>query len=136
MVTWNPGEILSARPTDSAPECGAPITKTGRVTLRALTMRRWRGGIDAVIGAGPVKALGGGGRDVWSCLGRNCSGLPSTVLAAPTTYADSVALLPRVVTVPVALGLAGVACCAGVAGCAQFNKALGQQQAMVYFKVS
>src|SRR6185437_10335621 len=48
--TWNPGEILSARPTDSAPECGAPITKTGWVTLRALTMRMWRGGINRVIG--------------------------------------------------------------------------------------
>src|ERR1700722_507643 len=45
MVTWNPGESLSARPTASAPECGAPITKTGWVTLRALTMRMWRGGI-------------------------------------------------------------------------------------------
>ena len=45
-------------------------------------------------------------------------------------------LLPRVVTGPVALGLAGVACCVGVTGCAQFNKALGQQQATVYFKVS
>ena len=45
MVTWNPGEILSARPTASAPECGAPITKTGWVTLRELTMRIWRGGI-------------------------------------------------------------------------------------------
>lgn len=37
-------------------------------------------------------------------------------------------------TRPLALGLAGVACCLGVTGCAQFNKALGQQQAMVYFK--
>src|ERR1700722_4900662 len=45
MVTWKPGESLSARPTASAPECGAPITKTGWVTLRALTMRMWRGGI-------------------------------------------------------------------------------------------
>jgi hypothetical protein len=36
----------------------------------------------------------------------------------------------------VALGLAAVACCAGVTGCAQFNKALGQQQATVYFKTS
>src|ERR1700733_8913503 len=52
MVTWNPGEILSARPTDSAPECGAPITKTGWVTFLALTMRIWRGGINRVIGAG------------------------------------------------------------------------------------
>jgi hypothetical protein len=37
---------------------------------------------------------------------------------------------------PLALGLAGVACCAGLTGCAAFNKALGQQQAMVYFKQS
>ena len=37
---------------------------------------------------------------------------------------------------PVALGLAGVACCLGMTGCAQFNKALGQQQAMIYFKQS
>ena len=35
---------------------------------------------------------------------------------------------------PAALGLAGVACCLGVAGCAQFNKALGQQQATIYFQ--
>jgi hypothetical protein len=35
-----------------------------------------------------------------------------------------------------ALGLAGSACCLGVTGCAQFNKALGQQQAMVYFKTT
>jgi hypothetical protein len=34
------------------------------------------------------------------------------------------------------LGLAGVAFCLGVTGCAQFNKALGQQQALVYFKTS
>jgi hypothetical protein len=34
------------------------------------------------------------------------------------------------------LGLAGVACGLGVTGCAQFNKALGQQQALVYFKMS
>jgi len=38
------------------------------------------------------------------------------------------------VTRPVALGLAGVACCVGVTGCAQFNKALGQQQAIIYFQ--
>jgi hypothetical protein len=37
---------------------------------------------------------------------------------------------------PVALGLAGVACCLGMTGCAQFNKALGQQQANIYFKSS
>lgn len=43
-------------------------------------------------------------------------------------------VLPRVVTRPVALGLAGVACCLGVAGCAQFDKALGQQQAIIYFE--
>ena len=32
--------------------------------------------------------------------------------------------------------LAGVALCLGVTGCAQFNKALGQQQALIYFKTS
>lgn len=32
--------------------------------------------------------------------------------------------------------LAGVALCVGVTGCAQFNKALGQQQALIYFKTS
>jgi hypothetical protein len=37
-------------------------------------------------------------------------------------------------TRPVALCLAGAACCLGVTGCAQFNKALGQQQATIYFK--
>jgi hypothetical protein len=37
---------------------------------------------------------------------------------------------------PVALGLVGAACCLGVTGCAQFNKALGQQQATVYFQMS
>src|SRR5271154_2755773 len=42
MVTWNPGAAFSTRPTMSAPECGAPITNTGWVTLRELTMRRWR----------------------------------------------------------------------------------------------
>jgi hypothetical protein len=36
----------------------------------------------------------------------------------------------------VALGLAGTACCLGVSGCAQFNKALGQQQATIYFQSS
>ena len=34
------------------------------------------------------------------------------------------------------LGLAGAARCLGVTGCAQFNKALGQQQALVYFTMS
>ncbi len=38
--------------------------------------------------------------------------------------------------VPVTLGVAGVALCLGVTGCAQFNKALGQQQALIYFKTS
>ncbi len=38
--------------------------------------------------------------------------------------------------VPVALGLTGVALCLGTTGCAQFNKALGQQQALIYFKTS
>jgi hypothetical protein len=37
---------------------------------------------------------------------------------------------------PVALGLAGLACFLGVSGCASFNKALGQQQALIYFKES
>jgi hypothetical protein len=37
---------------------------------------------------------------------------------------------------PAALGLAGLACCLGVTGCAKFNKALGQQQASIYFKES
>ncbi len=32
--------------------------------------------------------------------------------------------------------LAGVTLCLGLTGCAQFNKALGQQQALVYFKTS
>ncbi len=32
--------------------------------------------------------------------------------------------------------MAAVACCIGVTGCAQFNKALGQQKAMVYFQTS
>lgn len=39
-------------------------------------------------------------------------------------------------TWPVAACLAGLACCLSVTGCAQFNKALGQQQATVYFKTS
>jgi hypothetical protein len=39
MVTWNPGDSLSAVPTSATPECGAPITKTGRETFRELTMR-------------------------------------------------------------------------------------------------
>ena len=37
---------------------------------------------------------------------------------------------------PVALGLVGAACCLGVTGCAQFDKALGQQQATIYFQSS
>jgi hypothetical protein len=48
----------------------------------------------------------------------------------------SVPLLPRVVIGPAALGLVGAACCLGVTGCAQFNHALGQQQASVYFQES
>src|ERR1700749_4101743 len=52
----------------------------------------------------------------------------------------SVRLLPLVVTGGtvsrfVALGLAGTACCLGMTGCAQFNKALGQQQATVNFQL-
>lgn len=39
-------------------------------------------------------------------------------------------------TRPVALGLAALACCLGVTGCAQFNKALGHQEADVYFKTT
>ncbi len=45
-------------------------------------------------------------------------------------------VLRRVVTRPVALGLAGLACSLGVTGCAQFDKALGQQQANIYFQES
>ena len=53
----------------------------------------------------------------------------------------SVRVLPRVVTRPavirpVALGLVGAACFLGVTGCAQFDKALGQQQATIYFQTS
>jgi hypothetical protein len=44
--------------------------------------------------------------------------------------------LQRVVTRPIAVGLVGLACCLGVTGCAQFDKALGQQQASVYFQES
>ena len=40
-------------------------------------------------------------------------------------------VLPRVVIPAVVLGLSGLA---GISGCAQFNKALGQQQALVSFK--
>jgi hypothetical protein len=58
---------------------------------------------------------------------------PSTVLCAPTTYAVTVPLLPRVV-IPVAVGLAGTACVLSLTGCASFNKALGQQQALIYFQ--
>jgi ABC-type glycerol-3-phosphate transport system substrate-binding protein len=46
---------------------------------------------------------------------------------------SSVDLLPRVVIRPVALGMAGVACCLMVAGCASFDKALGQSTVTVYF---
>ena len=35
---------------------------------------------------------------------------------------------------PVAFGLVGAACFLGVTGSAQFNKALGQQQATIYFQ--
>jgi hypothetical protein len=45
-------------------------------------------------------------------------------------------VLPRVVTRPAALGVAGLICCLGVTGCAQFDKALGQQHVDVYFKSS
>jgi hypothetical protein len=40
------------------------------------------------------------------------------------------------VTGPVALGLAILACSLGVTGCASFDKALGQQQANIYFQES
>jgi hypothetical protein len=43
----------------------------------------------------------------------------------------------RVVSRPVAMGLAGVAALAlilGVSGCAEFDKALGQQEADIYFQ--
>ena len=39
IVMWKPLEAFTARPIRSAPECGAPITKTGWCTLRELTMR-------------------------------------------------------------------------------------------------
>jgi hypothetical protein len=42
-----------------------------------------------------------------------------------------VPVLPRVVIPAVALGLTGLL---GVTGCSQFNKALGQQQALISFK--
>src|SRR5215469_7010321 len=46
IVRWKPGDCLSARPTRSAPECGAPITKTGWRTLRPFTTRMCgRGGM-------------------------------------------------------------------------------------------
>src|ERR1700756_4886390 len=83
MVTWNPGEILSARPTASAPECGAPMTKTGWVTLRALTMRIWRGGINRVIEAGLrgewVRGEKEGGGAVWRGQNVRVSPVPYSV---------------------------------------------------------
>jgi hypothetical protein len=45
-------------------------------------------------------------------------------------------VLPRVVTQVAALGTAGLICCLGVTGCAQFNKALGHQEVDVYFQSS
>jgi hypothetical protein len=45
-----------------------------------------------------------------------------------------VRVLPRVVVQAVAVGLASLAGLLGVTGCAQFDKALGQQQALVSFK--
>src|ERR1700761_9319346 len=134
MVTWNPGEILSARPTDSAPECGAPMTKTGWVTLRELTMRIWRVGIDRVIGAGLGRRGGrssgpGGLRYGQGSFG--CPPVPYSLRRARKLTSGP--LLPRVVTRPAALGMAGVACCLMVTGCAQFDKALGQSTVEVYF---
>ena len=52
--------VVMARIALSCPECGAPMTKTGWVTLRALTMRMWRGGINRVLEAGPAEAAGQG----------------------------------------------------------------------------
>ena len=40
----------------------------------------------------------------------------------------------RVVTRAAAFGAAGLICCLGVTGCAQFNKALGHQEVDVYFQ--
>jgi hypothetical protein len=45
-------------------------------------------------------------------------------------------VLPRVVIRTAALGTAGLICCLGVTGCAQFNKALGHQEVDVYFQSS
>ena len=45
-------------------------------------------------------------------------------------------VLPPVVTRTAALGLVGLSCCLSVAGCASFNKALGQSQVDVYFSPS
>jgi hypothetical protein len=45
-------------------------------------------------------------------------------------------VLPRVVTRATALGAAGLICCLGVTGCAQFDKALGHQEVDVYFQSS
>jgi hypothetical protein len=45
-------------------------------------------------------------------------------------------VLPRVVTRAAALGTAGLICGLGVTGCAQFDKALGQQRVDVYFQSS
>jgi hypothetical protein len=45
-------------------------------------------------------------------------------------------VLPRVVTRAAALGAVGLTCGLGVTGCAQFNKALGQQAVDVYFQQS
>ena len=138
-----------------------------RVTLRELTMRIWRGGIDAVsVRPGRGGSGGWGGRGRWcghdgtravaaGHLGssdRIVRVSPVPYSPAPTTYAVSV---PRCLPggrppVPrrwpmaddgrrlrcVALCLAGVALCLGMTGCAQFNKALGQQQALIYFKTS
>ena len=43
-------------------------------------------------------------------------------------------VLRRVVVRGAAVGLAGLACSLSVTGCSQFNKALGQRQAMVSFQ--
>lgn len=55
---------------------------------------------------------------------------------ARTADARPRAAVPRTAVRVAVLGLAGLACCLALAGCAQFNKALGQQRADIYFKES
>lgn len=56
-----------------------------------------------------------------------------TVHAAGTDYVDYVRLLRHVVIRGTALGVAGLSCILTISGCAQFDKAFGQQQVDVYF---